>query len=590
MLNMQAAAEQRKKGAFIMIDNQTVGKTIAALRQQADLSQQALANLCNVTHQAVSKWEKGLALPDMQTMLFLSKYFSVSMEDILTGNVPAAADMKKAQERDGQMPDEILADIDADIGAEIEAGIAAEIEESIAAGIKENIADEIKAGIAAGFEAEKEADHTARKENAEETAGEKEGIPSMDWQEIIHLAPFASRATLDQLVLANLENGEKADWKLISNLLPFVSRSTVDGLMDRCLDTPLDWNHARCVLPFAGREKIEQIFSCFLKNMDVQKLTEVAPFVSGKFMAQAIREMGDSVDVDLALKRLLPFLPTEMVDELILRKAGKQPRKTQMQQLPSWGEILDRAPMADENELSRLILDKINQDGVEEMDWPMATILIPFANHDALCRLANAMIKAGKNAQEGTQMGFEPYFQMETEKRKAPRKERALMRIARKAVEEGNEEWLEEHGEDLTSEELDEIIPLAAEAGMWDALAEIWKHTDGETLQKLIRKAVEQEQWDLLEEMAEHAEDGTLQYITQAAASAHQWELLEELQAHLDDSSLSAAARSAAENQQWDLLEEMLDRLDQETLQFVLDAAMQASNWDIIDAISELME
>ena len=45
-----------------MIDNQTVGKTIAALRQQADLSQQALANLCNVTHQAVSKWEKGGSL------------------------------------------------------------------------------------------------------------------------------------------------------------------------------------------------------------------------------------------------------------------------------------------------------------------------------------------------------------------------------------------------------------------------------------------------------------------------------------------------------------------------------------------------
>ena len=545
------------KGAINMIDNQTVGKTIATLRQQADLSQQALADLCSVTHQAVSKWEKGLALPDMQTMLFLSKYFSVSMEDILTGNLPVSADGEKAPEQDAEIQDEILSEA---------------------------------ADIAADMEAENEVDPAVWDDDAEEIPGEKEEIPAMPWQEICHLVPFASAATLDQLVYANLEKGETADWKIVSHLMPFVSQSTVDELLDHCPDRLWDWKHARSALPFASREKIEQMFFQFLKEMDVQKLTEIAPFVSGKFMAQAIREMGDSVDADLAIKRLLPFLPREMVDELILRKAGQQPRKTPVQPLPSWEEILDRAPMADEKELSRLILDKINRDGVQELDWPMATILIPFANHDALVRLANAMLAAGKNAQEGAQMGFEPYFQMKTEKKSSPRKERALMRIARKAVEDGNEDWLEEHGEDLTADELDEIISLAADKGLWDALEEIWEHADNKTLQKLIRKAVEQEQWDLLEEMQEHADAETLQYITKAASSAHQWELLEELQEHLDDPSLRAAARAAAQNQQWDLLEEMLDRLDQDTLQEMLEAAMQASNWEIIDAISELMD
>lgn len=70
-----------------MIDNQQVGRNMMLLRLQEGLSQQGLAEMCSVTHQAVSKWETGAALPDMQTLLFLSKYYGVSMEEILSGDI-----------------------------------------------------------------------------------------------------------------------------------------------------------------------------------------------------------------------------------------------------------------------------------------------------------------------------------------------------------------------------------------------------------------------------------------------------------------------------------------------------------------------
>ena len=50
-----------------MIDNRTVGRCIARLRVAKGMTQQGLAAALNVSHQAVSKWETGAALPDMQT-------------------------------------------------------------------------------------------------------------------------------------------------------------------------------------------------------------------------------------------------------------------------------------------------------------------------------------------------------------------------------------------------------------------------------------------------------------------------------------------------------------------------------------------
>lgn len=70
------------------IDTIKTGAAIAAYRQRMNLSQQGLAGLMNVTHQAVSKWEKGLALPDTETLLALSKLFGTTMEDLLTGVLP----------------------------------------------------------------------------------------------------------------------------------------------------------------------------------------------------------------------------------------------------------------------------------------------------------------------------------------------------------------------------------------------------------------------------------------------------------------------------------------------------------------------
>lgn len=70
-----------------MIDNAKIGRAIAQLRRRAGLTQLELAERLYVTHQSVSKWETGAALPDIMTMHALSRLLGVSLDDLLSGSV-----------------------------------------------------------------------------------------------------------------------------------------------------------------------------------------------------------------------------------------------------------------------------------------------------------------------------------------------------------------------------------------------------------------------------------------------------------------------------------------------------------------------
>jgi transcriptional regulator with XRE-family HTH domain/ADP-ribosylglycohydrolase len=56
---------------------------IGKLRTEAGISQEKLAALVGVSRQAVQKWESGTALPDLDNMIKLSKYFNISVDALL---------------------------------------------------------------------------------------------------------------------------------------------------------------------------------------------------------------------------------------------------------------------------------------------------------------------------------------------------------------------------------------------------------------------------------------------------------------------------------------------------------------------------
>lgn len=61
----------------------SIGKKLLALRQSKGLSQEELGNILHVSRQTISKYESDLSLPDMKIMLEISKYFEVSITELL---------------------------------------------------------------------------------------------------------------------------------------------------------------------------------------------------------------------------------------------------------------------------------------------------------------------------------------------------------------------------------------------------------------------------------------------------------------------------------------------------------------------------
>ncbi len=72
---------------MVFIDSIKIGKLISDLRKKNNLTQSDLANILNVTNQAVSKWENGRGIPDVELLKKLSEVFKIDMEELLDGEL-----------------------------------------------------------------------------------------------------------------------------------------------------------------------------------------------------------------------------------------------------------------------------------------------------------------------------------------------------------------------------------------------------------------------------------------------------------------------------------------------------------------------
>lgn len=68
------------------MDQAKVGNLIKQIRQANDLTQKDLAELLGVTYQAVSKWENGKNIPDIETIKIICDEFNLDINDFLKGD------------------------------------------------------------------------------------------------------------------------------------------------------------------------------------------------------------------------------------------------------------------------------------------------------------------------------------------------------------------------------------------------------------------------------------------------------------------------------------------------------------------------
>ncbi len=263
------------------VSSRQVGRNIAILRAKYGLTQQQLAGILNVTHQAVSKWENGAATPDIESLLQMSRLFGVTLEQLLQEEMQGEA-----------APGEEAAD--------------SLIDENVVEGLKDaasqvaQTAKDIGASIFSRVSRVFSPAKSAQEESAAEQTGMKTGEGEQEPNCGTESEPGGSAMSIEALV----------------DLAPFMSREKLSALVDACAK-PIPARTLLQLAPYLSSEvlgrKLQLLDESEFTN-DV--LVSFAPFMKKEQLFKLILANPSKLD-SYTLKRLAPFLKKNMVDALV---------------------------------------------------------------------------------------------------------------------------------------------------------------------------------------------------------------------------------------------------------------------------------
>lgn len=81
------------------MNQESIGKFIAACRKEKGLTQVQLSEKLNITNRAVSKWETGKSCPDASIMLELCDILGITVNELLSGERITMENYRKWQKK-----------------------------------------------------------------------------------------------------------------------------------------------------------------------------------------------------------------------------------------------------------------------------------------------------------------------------------------------------------------------------------------------------------------------------------------------------------------------------------------------------------
>ena len=313
-----------------------IGNYIAEKRKSYCWTQRQLARQLNVTHQAVSRWEQGLALPDIETLVAMARLFGITVDMLLNPEklnrpVPEAYSGTASPEPAVEEPkdEEEVEDLEEE---EDEEGNVdeeqSESEETIDLGnLGDYISEQVRAHMpnfnGRSFNMSKYGPYRGRRGKIPHmphipnippmpksieydgrtgrsisininTNRKKEQKPMNDIEtklaKLEDLAPFVSREVLSQKFLELISQTDKVCPELICDLAPFLNRDALSAALEK-VDT---------------------------ENMDTDFISDIAPFVRGPKLAELISRIKDKEWLIENFEDLVPFLPRDVADKIFL--------------------------------------------------------------------------------------------------------------------------------------------------------------------------------------------------------------------------------------------------------------------------------
>lgn len=582
-----------------MIDNKKVGLAIAQLRQSKNLTQQQLAACLNVSHQAVSKWENGAALPDVLTLMELSRMFGVTLEQLLNGDV---AHVLETEDDPHENPDENTDEAPNEDPREEPIVLKLDTEDILS---KRRMAEaaEAEANGDAG-EAEAVADEEAQAEKTEAKASKNEPL---DVEKIIQMAPFMSRAALEEMIRGYSGSFSPRD---LARLAPFVSAEFLESLIES--GSEINWDTLRRLAPFLKKEAVDALTMAVAKG---EKYCRPA----AKAVKKTYNELGKSISK--AMKKL------GNLGDQICPEAARTARPAAAKPEPA------PKPEKKNSDLRTRIFERALAE--DKFDW-IAEHMEQLENEELKARIARKALEKGMTDWVSDNLGEEynntPVEDLllqgnweAIEQRLERMDDEELALTAETAASEGKWDWIELYLDDLANsdEAREAILNAAIKAGKLDWIG---SHLDelepeGEVAELLVKAALEKDDWDWLESHYDEIELDDMD-VGELALKAYQagrqnlcLELeeeylegagggklfaavvengdtgfAEELAEHLDGDSLKETCLKLAQDGHLGTLTCLAEALDADTLTALLDLATEEGDWDTIERLNEALE
>lgn len=310
-----------------MLNVEKIGSHISKLRKEKNLTQLELANLVNVSHQAVSKWERGESLPDIGTLILLSKVFGVKIDDLLLNPSKERFSLNKKY-------NVIIPTFDLDYVLELIRTDQIDMEDIV------DISPIIKPSMLNEFVLSLDTSSTPINQiiqfapfidqNTLEAVVDKYDSEQLSMDNIVALAPFISKETfisicdkikgnnstdgqdniknliecitiapyhMEQELKELVTKGNELSWETIVKILPFIENEKVFTLIKEKIKSdskPLDKHIFIQIVPFLTMEQTQEFFlNNLIEFNDVSEVLMFIPFIDSKTLEYLMKKFNN---------------------------------------------------------------------------------------------------------------------------------------------------------------------------------------------------------------------------------------------------------------------------------------------------------
>jgi len=271
----------KKERVNFMFEMRRIGRKIAELRKEKDMTQVELADYLGISFQAVSNWERGNSMPDISKLPELASLFQVSIDELLE------------QEKENENQED----------REHTTGLLHALTDG-----SDNQPEEFLKNNALPTKEFIELLPIMKPRQADVIF--EKGANSFPLKELSFILPFINREVIDRLVVKYL-NMEEPNVRYLEELAPFAGEKTLEEAIRSLIAKDIDFSG---LAPFLRKKAINELALELYENKRISAFSTVAMFVSQQILVQ----VADAEYEKTGLKEfdsLAPFMDLELLNQ-----------------------------------------------------------------------------------------------------------------------------------------------------------------------------------------------------------------------------------------------------------------------------------